>query len=320
MGELLNTTYFHIVFTVPHALNPLFLSNDVRLYNLLMRCAWETIDQLARQPQWLGAQTGMLAVLHTWGQKLDFHPHVHCVVPGGGVLPDGNWKPAKKGFFIPVRVMSALFRGKFLAALKQMRQTDSLEYHGSAALLADPGAFKSLLGGLYKTGWVVYAKAPMGGPAQVLKYLGRYTHRIAISNRRILNIADGKVTFSYKDRQNNDQEKVLTLEVEEFVRRFLMHVLPSGFHKIRHYGLLAARNRTTKLLTAQIELAPAPQYQASQNGLVVTELQNVWFCCPVCGSKDRVKIGVLTPKVFRANMQRPTDRAPPERSVLTSFC
>ena|GEM_PF-5193878 len=181
-----------------HALNPLLLSNDVRLYNLIMRCAWETLDQLARQPQWLGAQTGMLAILHTWGQKLDFHPHIHCVVPGGGVLPDGNWKPAKKGFFVPVRVMSALFRGKFLAALKQMRQTGGLEYHGSAAALADDIAFKSLLCGLYKTGWVVYAKAPMGGPAQVLKYLGRYTHRIAISNRRILGIAEGKVTFSYK--------------------------------------------------------------------------------------------------------------------------
>ena len=319
-AELLNTQYFHVVFTVPHALNPLFLSNDVALYNLLMRCAWETLDQLARQPQWLGAQTGMLAVLHTWGQKLDFHPHVHCIVPGGGVLPDGNWKPARKGFFVPVRVLSALFRGKFLAALKQMRQTGGLEYHGGAAALTEDGAFKSLLGGLYKTGWVVYAKAPMGGPAQVLKYLGRYTHRIAISNRRILNIADGKVTFSYKDRQKNDQEKVLTLEVEEFVRRFLMHVLPAGFHKIRHYGLLAARNRTTKLLTAQIELAPVLHYQAPQTGLVVTEPQTVWFCCPLCGSNDRVKIEAFPPKVFRANMLRQTDRAPPETSVLISIC
>jgi hypothetical protein len=318
MGELLNTTYFHIVFTVPHTLNPLFLSNDVVLYNLLLRCAWETLDQLARQPQWLGARPGMLAVLHTWGQKIDFHPHVHCVVPGGGVLHDGSWKPAKKGFFIPVRVMSALFRGKFLAALKQMRQTGGLEYHGSAAALADDSAFKSLLGSLYKTGWVVYAKAPMGGPAQVLKYLGRYTHRIAISNRRILNIADGRVTFSYKDRQKNDQEKVLTVAVEEFVRRFLLHVLPAGFHKIRHYGLLASRNRKTKLLAAQLRLAPEPQGQFPHSGLVVEGQPTAKPCCPVCGSNERVKMEVLPPKVFRANMSRPTARAPPQRPDLIS--
>lgn len=316
MGELLNTTYFHIVFTVPHTLNPLFLSNDTVLYNLLMRCAWEALDQLAQQPQWLGAQTGMLAVLHTWGQKLDFHPHVHCVVPGGGMLPNGSWKPAKKGFFIPVQVMSALFRGKFLAALKQMRQTGGLEYHGSAAVLADDVAFKSLLRDLYKTGWVVYAKAPMGGPAQVLKYLGRYTHRIAISNRRILNIADGKVTFTYKDRQHNDQEKVLTLDVEEFVRRFLLHVLPSGFHKIRHYGLLAAKNRKTKLLAAQTELAPEPNQRWPESGLIVAEQQAARPCCPICGSNDRVIIETLPSKVFRSNIARPTTRAPPQTSNL----
>ena len=320
MGELLNTTYFHIVFTVPHPLNPLFLSNDAALYNLLMRCAWETLDHLARQPQWLGAQTGTLAVLHTWGQKIDFHPHVHCVVPGGGVLPDGSWKPAKRGFFIPVRVMSALFRGKFLAALKQMRQTGGLEYHGSAAALADDGAFKSLMGGLYKTGWVVYAKAPMGGPAQVLKYLGRYTHRIAISNRRILSIADGRVTFKYKDRQHNDQEKVLTLDAEEFVRRFLLHVLPAGFHKIRHYGLLASRNRRTKLLAAQLRLAPEAQSQFPDSGTVVTEQPTARPCCPVCGSSEWVKLEDLPPKVFRANMLRPTARAPPKQPVPLSNC
>jgi hypothetical protein len=320
MGELLNTTYFHIVLTVPHALNPLFLSNDTVLYNLLMRCAWETLDQLARQPQWLGAHAGMLAVLHTWGQKLDFHPHVHCVVPGGGVLPDGTWKPAKKGFFVPVRVLSSLFRGKFLAALKHMRQNGGLEYHGSAAALAEDSAFKPLLGELYKTGWVVYAKAPMGGPAQVLKYLGRYTHRIAISNRRILNIANGRVTFTYKDRQKNDQEKVLTLDAGEFVRRFLMHVLPAGFHKVRHYGLLAARNRKTKLLAAQLHLAPEPPGQFPEPGLVVTEQPRAKPCCPVCGSKDRVTVEALPPKVFRANMLRPTARAPPERPALAPSC
>jgi hypothetical protein len=274
-------------------------------------CAWETLDQLARQPQWLGARPGMLAVLHTWGQKIDFHPHVHCVVPGGGVLPDGSWKTAQKDFFIPVRVMSTLFRGKFLAALKQMRQTGSLEYYGSAADLAEDRAFKSLLDSLYKTGWVVYAKAPMGGPAQVLKYLGRYSHRIAISNRRILAISDGRVTFRYKDRQHNDQEKVMTLSVEEFVRRFLMHVLPAGFHKIRHYGLLAARNRKTKLLAAQLELTPALQDLFPSSGLVVTEQSTSRPCCPVCGSNNRVIVEVLPPKV--SGLTWPAQQQEPHR-------
>lgn len=320
MGELLNTTYFHIVFTVPHSLNPLFLSNDVRLYNLLMRCAWETLNELARQPRWLGAQTGMLAVLHTWGQKLDFHPHVHCVVPGGGILPDGSWKPARKGFFIPVQVVSALFRGKFLAALKLLRQTERLEYHGSAAMLAADGAFKSLMKDSYKVRWVVYAKAPMGGPAQVLQYLGRYTHRIAISNRRILSISDSKVTFIYKDRQKNDQQKVLTLDIEEFIRRFLIHVLPAGFHKIRHFGLLAVRNRKTKLLTAQIKLAPARQDLYPESGLIVTEQQTSRPCCPSCGSTDRVKLEALPSKVFKATMSRPAARSPPECTASARYC
>lgn len=320
MGELLNTQYFHIVFTVPHMLNPLFLSNDVALYNLLMRCAWETLDQLARQEQWLGAQTGMLAVLHTWGQKLDFHPHVHCVVPGGGVLSDGSWKPARKGFFIPVRLLSALFRGKFLAALQQMRRTGDLEYHGSAAALVEAGAFKSLLKDLYKTGWVVYAKAPMGGPEQVLKYLGRYTHRIAIRNRRILSVADGKVTFTYKDRQDNDREKVLTLDAGEFVRRFLLHVLPARFHKIRHFGLLAIRNRKTKLLAAQLELAPAPTDLCLSAGIVAIVQPTANPCCPVCGSNTQVMLEALPPKVFRANMLRPTARAPPRSFDLGTTC
>jgi hypothetical protein len=232
--------------------------------------------------------------------------------------PTGAGSQPRKIFFIPVRVMSTLFRGKFLAALKQMRQTGSLEYYGSSADLIDDQAFKSLLRGLYKTGWVVYAKAPMGGPKQVLKYLGRYTHRIAISNRRILNIADGRVTFSYKDRQHNDQEKVLTLDVEEFVRRFMLHVLPAGFHKIRHYGLLAARNRNNKLLAAQLELAPESQEWLPGNGLVLTEQQTARPCCPVCGSSERITLEVLPPKVFRANMARPTARAPPERPTPMS--
>lgn len=316
-GELLNTQYFHIVFTVPHALNPLFLSNDAVLYNLLMRSAWETLDQLSQQPQWLGAQTGMLAVLHTWGQKLDFHPHVHCIVPGGGVLPNGAWKSARKGFFIPVRVLSTMFQGKFLAALQQLRQNNGLQYHGSAESFAQDSAFKTLVRSLYKSGWVVYAKAPMGGPEQVLNYLGRYTHRIAISNRRILNITDNKVTFCYKDRQDKDRDKVLSLDLEEFVRRFLLHILPSGFHKIRHYGLLAARNRTGKLLIAQAELASTLPVPCQGSGLVVEIQAPTRPCCPICGSNERIKVEDLAAKVFRANMPCPKERAPPAKSKPT---
>ena len=204
-----------------------------------------------------------------------------------------------------------------------MRQSGDLEYHGSAAALAGGSAFGSLLKDLYKTGWVVYAKAPMGGPEQVLKYLGRYTHRVAISNRRILGIADGKVTFAYKDRRNKDQEKVLILDAGEFVRRFLLHVLPARFHKIRHFGLLAVRNRKTKLLAAQLELAelaPAPKDQAPGTGLVVIGQTGAKPCCPVCGSNTRVKLEILPPKVFRANMLRPTARAPPKSLDPATSC
>lgn len=311
--ELLNTQYFHVVFTVPHSLNPLFLSNDVRLYNLLLRCAWETLDQLARQQQWLGAQPGMLAVLHTWGQKLDFHPHVHCIVPGGGVAEDGSWVSAKKGFFVPVGVLSALFRGKLLAALKGLYQAGELSFFGSADALEDRGAFMSLLKRLYSAKWVVYAKAPMSGPQQVIRYLGRYTHRIAISNRRILNIEGGKVTFAYKDRRDKDKNKVLTLDSREFIRRFLLHVLPQGFHKIRYFGLLAIRNRKSKLVGAQQQLGPP---------LIVLESPATGLCvlegttsskppCPVCGASAWHLVEALPSKLFKATSQFMAARSPP---------
>ncbi len=308
--ELINSQYFHVVFTIPHALNPLFLSNDVCLYNLLFRCAWETLDQLARQPQWLGAQTGMLAVLHTWGQKLDFHPHVHCIVPGGGVSQNGDWVAAKKGFFIPVGVLSAMFRGKFLAALKQLFQNGELSFFGTAAALENKADFLALLKRLYVAKWVVYAKAPFGGPQQVLRYLGRYTHRIAISNRRIISLREGKVSFTYKDRTDNDRDKTLTLDSREFIRRFLIHVLPHGFHKIRYFGLLAIRNRKSKLAEAQRQLNPVAQNKTP--GLCILEEPIASRPpCPACGANAWKCVETLPSKLFKSTSKFTSPRPPP---------
>lgn len=313
MDELINTQYFHLVFTVPHTLNPLFLSNQTCLYNLLFRCAWETLDQLARQPQWLGAQTGMLAVLHTWGQKMDFHPHLHCIVPGGGITPNGDWKAARKGFFIPVGVLSALFRGKYLAALKQLFRDGQLSFFGSAAPLENPERFMALLQPLYRSNWVVYAKAPMNGPQQVLRYLGRYTHRIAISNRRILDFQDNKVRFAYKDRKDQNRDKTLTLDATEFIRRFLLHVLPQGFHKIRYFGILAIRNRKAKLKVLQLQLAPLESTPLHPGpGLCILEDQIPSKpVCTACGANAWKIWQVLPPKIFRSNMPYTQARPPP---------
>lgn len=315
MDELINTQYFHLVFTIPHALNPLFLSNQTCLYNLLFRCTWETLDQLARQAQWLGAQTGMLAVLHTWGQKLDFHPHLHCIVPGGGITPKGDWKAARKGFFIPVGVLSTLFRGKCLAALKQLYRDRQLSFFGSAAPFECEEPFMTLLHHLYRSNWVVYAKAPMSGPQQVLRYLGRYTHRIAISNRRILDIRDKKVRFAYKDRKDQDRDKTLTLDTTEFIRRFLLHVLPDGFHKIRYFGILAIRNRKTKLKTLQRQLpALVPPPQNPDPGLCILQEQiPAQPICSACGANTWKTWQVLPPKIFRSTMPYAQPRPPPHR-------
>lgn len=316
MDELINTQYFHLVFTIPHALNPLFLSNQTCLYNLLFRCAWETLDQLTRQSQWLGAQTGMLAVLHTWGQKLDFHPHLHCIVPGGGITPNGDWKAARKGFFIPVGVLSALFRGKCLAALKQLFRDGQLSFFGSAAPFENQDRFMALLAPLYRSNWVVYAKAPMSGPLQVLRYLGRYTHRIAISNRRILAIQDNKVRFAYKDRKDQDRDKTLTLDTSEFIRRFLLHVLPPGFHKIRYFGILAIRNRKAKLKALQLQLAPQESTPLNPtSGLCILEEQMPSKpVCTACGANAWKTWQVLPPKIFRSSMSYIPARPPPEQA------
>jgi hypothetical protein len=255
-SHLLPVEYHHVVFTLPAALAPVALQNARVLYNLLFAAVAETVQELAADPHYLGALVGLLAVLHTWGQNLHHHPHVHCVVTGGGLSCDGagqldaepHWVACRPGFFLPVRVLSRLFRGKFLAGLRQAYDRGQLCFRGRLEALSDSGTFAAWMTPLYRSEWVVYAKAPLGRrPEQVLKYLARYTHRVAISNDRLLNVQDGQVTFGYKDYADDHKHKTMTLAADEFLRRFLVHVLPKGFVKIRHYGLLANRRRAANL-------------------------------------------------------------------------
>jgi hypothetical protein len=261
LARLLPVPYFHVVFTLPDELQPLGLKNRRVLYTLLFRAASETLLELAADPRRLGAQIGVTAVLHTWGQNLRFHPHLHCVVTGGGLSPDGQrWVAGREDYFLPVRVLGQLFRGKFLAGLKAAFEADRLTLTGSVELLREPQAFRKLLGTLYRQPWVVYAKPPFGGAEQVYRYLGRYTHRVAISNGRLMSLEQGDVTFRYKDYADHQRVKVMTLEADEFIRRFLLHVLPKGFVRIRHYGVLAGRNVDTKLAECRrlLEVASQP--------------------------------------------------------------
>ena len=280
--DLLNIQYFHVVFTVPAELDSLFLSNQEKLYRLLFSCAAETLTQLAWDKKYLGAQIGCIEVLHTWGQNLHFHPHIHCIVPGGGLNKIGQWVSSRKKFFIPVKVLSRMFRGKFLAALKTM----DLDFCGSAKQYEDPRDFLNLIDRCYNKEWVVYCKPPFRDSSGVIHYLGRYTHRVAISNNRILNVRNGQVTFKWRDYADSRKEKIMTLSAMEFIRRFLLHILPKGFMKIRHYGLLGNRNKTKKLILCKRltntpirpkEKLPAPQLLQKLIGHDITT-------CPVCGT------------------------------------
>lgn len=252
-ANLLDVPYFHVVFTLPEELGPLALQNKRLLYGLLFRSAAETLLTIAADPKHLGARIGFTAVLHTWGQKLLHHPHVHCVVPAGGLSGDGRspeevrWVAARRDFFLPVRVLSRLFREKYLAYLGEVYRAQELVLTGRLADLADLGAWSVFVEELRQTDWVVYAKPPFGSPEQVLKYLARYTHRVAISNRRLLSLDGGFVAFRYKDYRRGRRDRVMRLSAVEFIRRFLLHVLPKRFVRIRHYGLLANRRRKDNL-------------------------------------------------------------------------
>lgn len=249
LEEVLPVPYYHLVFTLPQQLNCLTPANERLVYNLLLRCAWAALREVCAQPRYLGARAGMLAVLHTWGQNLSLHPHVHAIVPAGGLSVDeSRWVAPRRGsFFVPVRVLSALFRGKFMAGLRSAYGTRQLRFSEPTAHLGVASAFHAFCRPLYDQSWVVYAKRPFGGPAQVLRYLGRYTHRVAISNARVEAISENGVTFRYKDYRHDSQVKQMTLTGLEFIRRFLQHVLPPGFTKIRYYGILANRGRQSRL-------------------------------------------------------------------------
>jgi hypothetical protein len=303
-AELLDTAeYFHVVFTVPEEIAAIAYQNKARVYAILFHAAAETLRTIAADPQHLGAELGFLAVLHTWGQTLLFHPHVHCVVPGGGLAPDGRqWIRCRPGFFLPVRVLSRLFRRLFLTALQAAFDRGQLHLAGPLEALQGPAAFAQYLVPLWQVEWVVYAKPPFGGPEQVLEYLGRYTHRVAIANHRLLAIEAGRVRFRYKDYRDHDRQKTLALEADEFIRRFLLHVLPDGFHRIRHYGFLGNRLRAVKLarcrqlLGLRTTLTPSvpPSTPRRDYRDVYETLTGVSLrVCPVCQHGQMVRVATL---------------------------
>ena len=258
-ADLLPIDYFHVVFTLPHPLNPLAQGNPRVIYTLLFRAVAATLTTFARDPRHLGGDVGGTAILHTWGQNLSQHLHLHCVVTGGALTQDGaRWIAAPPGFLFPVRALAKVFRGKYLDALRRAFAAGQLVLAGSIAPLAEPGAFAAWLQELRQHAWVVYAKRPLAGPTQVLEYLGRYTHRVAISNDRLLSHTDGLVRFRWKDYADDHRVKVMALEAEEFIRRFLLHVVPGGFVRIRHFGFLANRTRRAKLARCRVLLAPPP--------------------------------------------------------------
>jgi Putative transposase/Transposase zinc-binding domain len=315
-AELLpGVEYFHLVFTVPQAIAAIALQNKKALYSMLFRVSAETLQTIAADPAHLGAEIGFLTILHTWGQTLMHHPHVHCVVPGGGIAPDGSrWIACRNGFFLPVRVLSRLFRRLFLEQLHQAFRAGELTFHGQLAPLREAPTFAAHLAPAAQGEWVVYAKRPFGGAEHVLRYLARYTHRVAISNHRLVDLNDDQVSFRWKDYQHGACQKTMRLAADEFIRRFLLHIPPDGFKHIRSYGFLANRHREAKLATCRRLLgssAPAldkfsntEDYRDRYEQLTGASLHH----CPICKTGHMVCIEAL-PVV-------PLARAPPPRGAL----
>jgi len=280
--ELLATRYFHVVFTVPHELNLLAQDNPREFYHLLFTASATTLLEVAADPRHLGAEIGILSILHTWGQNLLAHPHIHCVIPAGGIAPDGgHWVRPRYAFFLPVKVLSRVFRGKFIAGLKRLYGRKQLRCAGPSAALADEKQFRQLLRRLHRQDWVVYAKPAFGGARQVLRYLGRYTHRVAISNHRLVSFDGERVTFRWKDYAHGSKQRLMTLTATEFLRRFFLHVLPKGFVRIRHFGFLANRFRLSRLKLCRQLLASA--CLRTQPAPVPNGDKPIWHC-PHCGS------------------------------------
>jgi hypothetical protein len=298
-ADLLDIDYWHLVFTLPHALNALAQGNPRVIYRLLFQSASQTLLEFGRNPRWLGGELGITLVLHTWGQRLDQHIHVHCVVTGGALSEDGeHWIPAKPGFLFPVRALSAVFRGKYLDALAQAHQGGELHFAGSTAPLAEPTGFRGFLATLKANDWVVYAKPPFAGAEQVLAYLGRYTHRVAIANHRLVSFENGVVRFRWRDYAHGNKTKVMALSAEEFLRRFLLHTLPAGFVKIRHYGLLGNRCRHEKVARCRLLLGqpdPGPAKPESVEAMMLRLTGIDIQRCPACAQGRLRVIAVLAP-------------------------
>ena len=298
--ELLPIDYFHVVFTLPHALNPLAQSHPRLIYRLLFQAAASTLTRFGRDPRHLGGDVGVTAVLHTWGQTLTQHVHVHCLVTGGALARDGTrWLPAHPGFLFPVRALAQVFRGRYLAQLQRAFARGALHLTGGLATLAEPAAFGAWITELRQQAWVVYCKPPFAGPEHVLAYLGRYTHRVALSNDRLLTLVDGRVRFRWRDYADGDRVKVMELDADEFLRRFLLHVVPDRFVRIRHFGLLANRRRAAALAQCRILLAQPPPPGTDQVESVRALLLRVLGVdierCPVCQRGVLQPLAVLPP-------------------------
>ena len=291
-ADLLDVAYFHVVFTLPAPVAGIAYHNKAVVYAMLFEAAQQTLKTIAADSRHLGAEIGAIMVLHTWGQTLTHHPHIHCIVPGGGLSPDGTrWIACRPGFFLPVRVLSRLYRRLFLEKLDAAHRANKLKFFGALASLADPDAFRAFLAPLRGIEWLVYAKRPFAGPEQVLAYLARYTHRIAISNRRLVALADGRLTFTWRDYRDEARIKPMTLAADEFMRRFLLHVLPDGFQRIRHTGFLANGHRRAKLALIRRLLAATPHARTGQSppaqqepSLFQPERPEV-PPCPSCGGR-----------------------------------
>ena len=305
--DLLPTRYVHVVFTLPHQLGPLALQNKQEVYSLLFRASAETLLQVARDPKHLGAEIGFFSVLHTWNQQLLFHPHIHCVVPAGGLAADHTrWISGRHNFFLPVKVLGRVFRGKFVAGLRELHAAGKLGFHGGLVPLQAPQAFAAMLRPLYRSDWVVYSKRPFGGAEHALRYLGCYTHRVAISNHRLVALADGRVTFRWRDSAHKNKKRLMSLTVEEFLRRFFLHVLPRGFVRIRHFGLFAHRRRAVLLPLCLQLLAVATDSAPSGGSETKCGAARPLWLCPQCGG-PMVLLERLSPVQARL-------RSPPLRS------
>ena len=307
--ELLPTPYVHVVFTLPPQLALLALQNKKVIYGLLLRASAETLLTVARNPRHLGAEIGFFSVLHTWNQKLQLHPHVHCVVPAGGLSHDhARWIRSHPRFFLPLAVLRRVFRGKFVAGLKSAFEHRQLHLAGELAPLTHPKSFAAWLRPLFRKDWIVYSKPPFGGPDYVLHYLGRYTHRVAISNHRLVSFQDGQVTFRWRDSAHNNEQKLMTLSLDEFLRRFLLHLLPTSFVRIRHFGFLARRRRA-QLLPLCFAVLDSASAQAETATSTAQDISPNWFC-PKCGGPM-----AIVERLTAAQIQL---RSPPKMSTAAA--